>query len=86
MSADAAAALLPRAGYSASIADFCPASPQTVLGALAQNAEFEVTPEQRDAWSETIACLQPALGGLQGQVHLEFTLPRMGHRVDAVLL
>ena len=57
-----------------------------VIGALASNSEFDVTPAQRDAWLATIDILQAELRGFDGFIFLEFTIPRMGSRVDAVLV
>ena len=41
---------------------------------------------QRDAWLTQIGELKPELTGLSGTIHLEFAIPRMGRRVDAVFL
>lgn len=57
-----------------------------VLGQLAANAEFDVSPEQRRAWEEEITILRGATAGLAGTLLLEFTMPRLGRRADAVLL
>lgn len=42
--------------------------------------------DQRDAWLHQIRHLQSQLSGLPGHIYLEFTIPRMGKRIDAVLL
>lgn len=41
---------------------------------------------QREAWGEEISFLQKNLVGLSGTLYLEFSIPRMGSRVDVVLL
>ncbi len=41
---------------------------------------------QREAWVEEISFLQKNLAGLSGTLYLEFSIPRMGSRVDVVLL
>lgn len=41
---------------------------------------------QRDAWQEEIAILQEALIGVDGALLLEFDVPRVGSRIDAVVL
>lgn len=56
------------------------------MGALVSNSEFDVTPGQRDAWRATIDTLQRELCGFGGFIILEFTIPRMGSRVDVVLV
>lgn len=47
---------------------------------------MSVTPDQRDAWLVQIEVLQQQLVGLEGSLFLEFHIPRMGRRVDAVIL
>jgi len=77
---------LPRAWYSASIQDFLTQSTETVLGFLARHSALAMEPLQRDAWLETIHLLKQHLAGRAGHLLLEFNIPRMGLRVDAVLL
>lgn len=81
-----AAPRLPRAWYAAELEVFVRAEPSFVLGALAANAETEIVQEQRDAWREEIEVLQSALAGRTGLVCLEYNIPRMGRRADAVVL
>jgi len=75
-----------RAWYSASIAEFLHAQPETVLGRLTANSDFALLPTQRDAWMGQLAILRSCLEGLAGSLFLEFNIPRMGRRIDAVLL
>jgi hypothetical protein len=42
--------------------------------------------EQRQAWEQELAILKPALLGLPGTLYLEFNVPRLGSRIDAVLI
>jgi hypothetical protein len=76
----------PRAWYSGSLAEFLASDPVAVVGQLVTNSDFAVLPTQRDAWMSQITILHESLPGLAGSVFLEFTIPRMGRRVDAVLL
>ena len=75
-----------RAWYGASIADFLQANPEAVLGRLAANGEFALLPTQRDAWVVQLRVLVASLNGLSGSLFLEFNIPRMGRRIDAVVL
>src|SRR6266496_2859775 len=75
-----------RAWYSASITEFLHAGSDTVVGRLARNSDFSVLPEQRDAWLFQIQLLKDLLGGLTGSLFMEFSIPRMGRRIDTVLL
>ncbi len=72
--------------YGASIADFVEANPQAVLGELTANCEFALIPTQRDAWLAQIEFLRLQLKGLSGSVFFEFNIPRMGRRLDVVLI
>ncbi|MBK6599118.1 MAG: DUF2075 domain-containing protein [Proteobacteria bacterium] len=75
-----------RAWYRASLQEFRSASEDSVLGGLTRNSEFEVGEAQRDAWLGEIRLLQSLLSRYDGEVLLEFAVPRMGRRIDAVLL
>jgi hypothetical protein len=77
---------LPRAWYGDSIAEFLKNDSATIVGRLTSNCDFAVLPEQRDAWLEQIRLLKGQLDGLTGAIFLEFSIPRMGRRIDAVLL
>lgn len=75
-----------RAYYCASLPDFMAASPTHILGKLAEGTMFSVEQTQRDAWREEIRILQTALHNFQGMIYFEFSVPRMGRRIDVVLL
>ena len=78
---------LKRAHYSDSIPSFLACDEKSVLGALTAASEFSVDVLQRNAWQEEIRLLRnvlPAVG--PGEVFLEFVVPRLGKRIDAVLL
>jgi hypothetical protein len=75
-----------RAWYGASIADFLASNQDLVLGQLASHSDFAVIPTQRDAWLAQINILRNHLSGLCGCVFFEFNIPRMGRRVDVILL
>jgi len=77
---------VPSAFYAASVSDFLEATAQVILGALTQRSAFAVEPPQRDAWLGEIAILKQALAGLNGAVFLEFDVPRIGSRIDTVLV
>jgi hypothetical protein len=79
-------ALSSRAWYSASISEFLQTETTAIVGRLATNGEFSLLPTQRDAWLAQIGFLRDNLAGLSGALFLEFNIPRMGRRIDAVLL
>ena len=75
-----------RAWFGSLIPEFISATPETILGKLAAHNEFALDETQRDAWLAQIALLQPVLAGLSGSIFLEFNIPRIGRRIDVVLL
>lgn len=77
---------LRHAFYQATIQEFLSSSKDQILGILAQNNHFELTQEQRNAWLIEISLLQRWVVGLSGFIFLEYAIPRMGKRVDAILL
>ncbi len=72
--------------YGASIADFIAAAPEAVIGHLSTNGTFALLPTQRDAWLAQIELLRDHLVGLTGSIFFEFNIPRMGRRIDVVLV
>lgn len=75
-----------RAYYSDSVLRFKRASPDELLGVLTRGHGFHLEQTQRDAWYEEIAILQSVLREYEGIVYFEFSIPRMGQRVDVILL
>jgi hypothetical protein len=79
---------LRRCGYTGSIDQFLAASPEQVLGHLTSNSAFSVDQTQTRAWCGSIEVLRQAFAwvGQPGHVYLEFDIPRLGRRVDAVAI
>ena len=77
-----------RAFYTASIADFVNADPSFVLGCLSDNSGFSIETTQRDAWRSQISILQNELLTFagKGSVLFEFSVPRLGKRIDVLAL
>lgn len=57
-----------------------------MLGQLTSNSNVAVELPQRDTWKSQIELLKAWLKGRSGFLLLEFNIPRMGLRADAVLL
>jgi hypothetical protein len=73
--------------YSSSIKELVDQSPETILGHLVKHNSFSLEALQRNAWLAQISILQRELIGLaSGWVAFEFAIPRMGKRVDNVIL
>ncbi|MDQ7797913.1 MAG: DUF2075 domain-containing protein [Candidatus Edwardsbacteria bacterium] len=72
--------------YSAKISDFLKTKPNEILGVLTKNSDFPVLNTQRDAWLDEIEILKKALIDFQGTLFFEYSIPRMGKRIDVVLI
>jgi hypothetical protein len=72
--------------YSDSIANFMGSTPEEVLGILSKYNEFDLVGSQRDSWQEEIAILHTVLRGYEGKVYFEYSIPRMGKRIDVIIL
>lgn len=81
-------AVLQRYFYSDRIATFLNRDTDAILGILAKNNTFGLDATQRDAWIEEFRVLKETLSSLacDGDLYLEFSIPRLGKRVDAILL
>ena len=75
-----------RAYYSSSIYNFCEQDPDQILGEISRQHSFDLTATQRDAWIEQTSLLQKILKNYQGKIYFEFSIPRMGRRIDAVVI
>jgi hypothetical protein len=75
-----------RAWYGALIPEFLNSSADIIFSQLAKRNDFDLVSTQRDAWIEQIEFLRSSLNGLNGAIFLEFNIPRMGRRIDAVIL
>jgi len=72
--------------YSNTIVNFLTSRPQEILGVIVENNDFPIELTQRDAWLEEITILQKSLVGYQGSIYFEYSIPRMGKRIDTILL
>ena len=76
-----------RAYYSARIREFVDEKPETLLGKLMVSDEFSTTDLQKNAWRKEIDILQDQLRSVEnGDIAFEYTIPRMGHRIDVVCI
>jgi len=77
-----------RAYYTASIGEFLLQPTESILGHLVRGSSFAVEQTQRDAWLAQIDVLQSVLTPYAdgGSVYFEYNVPRLGKRIDVVLL
>jgi hypothetical protein len=72
--------------YSDTITNFLSSSQDEIMGKLAQSNDFALEPTQRDAWMVEINILQKTLQPYQGSIYFEYSIPRMGRRIDVVVV
>ena len=77
-----------RAYYYANCDDFLNASEAEIRDEIVQHSmQFDLTAQQNIAWNEEIRILKQVMRELgDGQIAFEYTIPRMGRRVDVVII
>lgn len=73
--------------YSSSIADFLSQDVGSILGQLLIRDEFATSDLQKNSWRKEISILQEQLSTFEdGNIIFEYTIPRIGHRIDVVCI
>ncbi|MBW6499081.1 MAG: DUF2075 domain-containing protein [Bacteroidales bacterium] len=73
--------------YANNISDFINESSDKVIGIIVQaNNGYDIQSTQLDAWRAQISILKEVLASYEGQIYFEYAIPRMGRRIDAVLI
>ena len=73
--------------FAATLEDFLATSDEAILGELTQSHNHALEHQQRDAWRDEVRYLRSALSDIKNAfVFLEFSIPRMGKRVDALIV
>ena len=72
--------------YSATISSFIKSSKQEILGILTESNGFSLEPTQKDAWIQEIQILQSILSKYEGAIYFEYSIPRMGRRIDVIVI
>lgn len=76
-----------RSYYSNTISDFLKDDETRILGQLSLHHNHALEDLQKNAWVKQITILKDTLKGIDnGQIYFEFSIPRMGKRVDNVLI
>lgn len=75
-----------RAYYSDSIASFLTKSADEILGQLTRSSTFSVLQTQQHAWAYQIKLLKTVLKYYEGAIYFEYSIPRMGRRIDVLIL
>ncbi|QSB27043.1 DUF2075 domain-containing protein [Flavobacterium sp. CLA17] len=76
-----------RAYYANSIYDFCIEGGDSIFGKISTGYDLnKLTIQQSNAWQSQIKILKQTILSFSGRVYFEFTIPRMGKRVDNILI
>lgn len=75
-----------RSYYSSSISLFLSRDADIIWTSLSKNYAFDLNDLTKDSWIEEIEILKDQLKGIDGHIMLEYSIPRMGKRVDAVVI
>lgn len=72
--------------YRNTISDFLQRNTDEIIGSITRANEFDVTFLQNKSWEQQIPILKNALHDFQGEIFFEFSIPRMGKRVDTLII
>jgi DUF2075 family protein len=72
--------------YSDNITEFLKKSPETIIGEISVNGRLGHIYTELYAWEYQIKILKEVLINHDGHLFFEFTIPRMGKRVDCLLI
>ena len=76
-----------RSYYSEDFEKFLKTPGDQILGELTKNHKFELNIEQKNAWQDQIKILKKIIANFKnGYVSFEFEIPRMGKRIDNILI
>jgi hypothetical protein len=72
--------------YQDTISDFLQKSTNEIIGSITRSNEFDVTFLQNKSWEQQILILKNALQCFEGEIFFEFSIPRMGKRIDVLVV
>lgn len=72
--------------YRDTINSFLQKETSTVIGEISLSDHFDTRNTQNRAWEIQIKILKEVLDSFEGEVFFEFSIPRMGRRVDVLLI
>jgi hypothetical protein len=68
------------------IESFLQKSTEEIIGSITLSNQFDSTLFQNRSWKEQIEILKNAVAGYNGTIFFEFSIPRMGKRVDSIVI
>ncbi|ARK12667.1 DUF2075 domain-containing protein [Fibrella sp. ES10-3-2-2] len=75
-----------RSYYQNTIHNFLAESSNSIFGHLSKKHEHDLEDLQKNAWLNQIEFLKTRLSDIHGKIYFEFSIPRMGKRVDNILI
>jgi len=72
--------------FSDSIDQFQVKSTEEIIGSISLSNQFDSSQNQNKSWEQQIPLLKKSLMGFVGTLFLEFSIPRMGKRVDCLVI
>ena len=72
--------------YRNTISGFLQRTTDEIIGSINRASEFDVIFFQNKSWELQIPILKNALQNFQGEIFFEFSIPRMGKRVDTLII
>ncbi|KAF0132191.1 MAG: hypothetical protein FD155_715 [Bacteroidetes bacterium] len=72
--------------YRSDLLSFEKNSNDDIIGKITNSNQFSSTMEQNKSWADQIVILKKALKGHRGEIFFEFSVPRMGKRIDALVI
>lgn len=75
-----------RSYYQNTITNFLKEETNSIFGQLAKNHQHDLDELQKNAWLKQIQFLKSELVDIEGNIYFEFSIPRMGKRVDNILI
>ncbi len=69
-----------------SIKSFLEKSNEEIIGAITLSNQFDSILLQNKSWEQQILILKKALDGYDGVIFFEFSIPRMGKRIDSLVI
>lgn len=73
-----------RSYYQNTIDIFLKEDINSIFGQLAKKHQHDLEDQQKNAWLKQIDFLKSWLQDIKGNIYFEFSIPRMGKRVDNI--
>ncbi|MEX0719084.1 MAG: DUF2075 domain-containing protein [Balneolaceae bacterium] len=70
--------------YEDDISSFLAKSSEEIIGEITMSNHFDSTRDQNKAWVSQITILKRVFNNFDGEIFFEFSIPRMGKRVDVI--